>query len=212
MQTWPSTPPGNFVVIWESFGQDGPAFGVFGQRFASSGSPLGPEFRVNTYTTSQQFRLSVASDSNGNFIVVWSSMGQDGSGRGNFGQRFAATGAPLGPEFRVNTHTTSYQYRPRVAADPSGNFVVAWQSFSQDGSGYTVVGQRYESSGLPLGGEFQINTSTTDAQIMPSLATDPTGSFVVVWQSYTQDGSYFGIFAQRYRPIVPVELAEFTIR
>ena len=203
---------GNFVVTWESFGQDGPAFGVFGQRFAASGAPLGPEFRVNTYTTGQQYRESVASDPNGNFVVVWSSFGQDGFGRGNFGQRFAASGAPLGPEFRVNTYTTSYQYRPRVAVDPFGNFVVAWQSFAQDGWNYAVIGQRYESSGVPLGGEFQINTHTTGAQMETSVATDSTGRFVVAWQSLLQDGSDFGIFAQRYGPIVPVELTEFTVR
>ena len=31
---------GNFAVVWESFGQDGNSFGVFGQRYASSGAPL----------------------------------------------------------------------------------------------------------------------------------------------------------------------------
>ena len=41
---------GNFVVVWMSDSQDGSSDGVFGQRYASSGTPLGPEFRVNTYT------------------------------------------------------------------------------------------------------------------------------------------------------------------
>jgi len=201
---------GNFVVTWESYGQDGPAFGVFGQRFASSGAPVGPEFRVNTYITSQQYRSSIASDPSGNFVVVWSSLGQDGDARGNFGQRFASSGAPLGPEFRVNTYTTSYQYRPRVATDASGNFVVTWNSF-QDGSGYGVFGQRYASSGAPLGAEFRVNTYTTAAQHDSSVAADPAGNFVVVWASLGQDGSAFGIFGQRYGQIVPVELMHFRV-
>ena len=51
-------------------------------------------------------------------------------------------GNPLGPEFRVNTYTTSYQYRPSVAADSAGNFVVVWTSF-QGGSYTGVFGQRF---------------------------------------------------------------------
>ena len=32
-----SAADGRFVVIWESYGQDGSDYGVFGQRFASTG-------------------------------------------------------------------------------------------------------------------------------------------------------------------------------
>ena len=146
---------GNFVVAWQSSPQDGSGFGVFGQRYANSGAPVGPEFRVNTYTTGDQFQPSVASDTSGNFVVVWRSKMPD---YGVFGQRYANSGAPLGPEFRVNTYTTSGQSFPSVAADTSGNFVVVWGSSSQDGSAYGVFGQRYASSGSPLGPEFRVNT------------------------------------------------------
>src|SRR5688500_10450888 len=92
------------------------------------GHPLGPEFRVNTYTTSNQGSPSVAADSGGDFVVVWASEGQDGSGWGVFGQRYSSSGSPFGPEFQVNTYTTSDQTSPSVAADSAGNFVVVWKS------------------------------------------------------------------------------------
>src|SRR5262245_4280194 len=120
-------------------------------------NPVGPEFRVNTYTTERQESAKVATDSSGNFVVVWQSLYQDGSSYGVYGQRYDGTGAPVGFEFRVNTYTTDRQFHPSVASDPSGNFVVVWESASQDGSGYGVFGQRYASSGAPLGPEFQIN-------------------------------------------------------
>src|SRR5262245_10409477 len=63
----------------------------------------------------------------------------------------------LGPEFQVNTYTTSAQNSPVVAADGAGNFVVVWAS-PHDGSGSGVFGQRYDSSGTPLGSEFPVNT------------------------------------------------------
>jgi hypothetical protein len=42
---------------------------------------------------------------------------------------------PIGPEFQVNTYTTSDQRAPRVDADPAGNFVVVWSSGSYYGDG-----------------------------------------------------------------------------
>jgi hypothetical protein len=93
------------------------------------GNPVGPEFRVNTYTTVSQRAASVAADASGNFVVIWDSTTQDGSIDGIFGQRYAASGTPLGPEFRVNTFTASYQGDPSVAADPLGRFVVVWTSY-----------------------------------------------------------------------------------
>jgi hypothetical protein len=182
---------GNFVVVWESLSQ-----GVFGQRYASTGEPLDPEFRVNTYTTDTQEDPVVASDSSGNFVVVWESDSQDGSSRGVFGQRYATTGEPLGPEFRVNTYTTNQQENPAVASDSSGNFVVVWTTYTQDGSSLGVFGQRYDSSGAPLGPEFPVNTFTTGIQYFPAVASDSSGNFVVVWRSW--DGSPSGVFGQRF--------------
>jgi hypothetical protein len=107
------------------------------------GDPLGPEFRVNTYVTLSQAMASAAADPSGNFVVVWRSNDQDGSGPGIFGQRYIPGGVPVGPEFRVNTYTTSYQGDPAVAADSSGRFVVVWTSYLQDGGDLGVYGQRY---------------------------------------------------------------------
>src|SRR5262245_31254356 len=95
------------------------------------GMHSGHEFRVNTFTLSDQLVPAMASDGSGNFVVVWSSADQDGSIFGSFGQRYDSTGAPLGPEFRINTYTTDSQFAPAVAAIPSGAFVVIWDSRGQ---------------------------------------------------------------------------------
>ena len=52
------------------------------------GNPVGPEFRVNTYTTDIQAGVSVASIGGGTFVVAWQSQGQDGSAYGIFSQRY----------------------------------------------------------------------------------------------------------------------------
>jgi hypothetical protein len=130
----------------------------------AQGEPLGPEFRVNTYTTNGQFAGGAASDVAGNFVVVWSSSDQDGSLTGVFGQRYAGAGPPLGGEFRVNTYTTGFQAAASVASDSAGNFVVVWSSLGQDAGTEGVFGQRYAATGVPLGGEFRVNTYTTGEQ------------------------------------------------
>ena len=189
---------GNFVVAWMSYTQDGSNWGVFAQRVDSVGSPVGSEFQVNSYTTFYQWSPAVAADALGNFVVVWASGNQDGSLSGVFGQRFDSAGSPVGSEFQVNTYTTNYQRVPAVAGDGAGNFVVAWQSFGQDGSGEGIFGQRFDSAGSPVGTEFEVNSYTTNAQGYPAVAADGAGNFVVVWESNGQDGSSFGMFGQQF--------------
>jgi len=132
---------GNFVVVWTDPYQEG-SYGVFGQRFAADGASLGEDFHVNTHTTGAQRNPAVAADADGNFLVVWRSQGQDGSGDGVYGQRFGAAGQPVGGEFRVNSFTPGDQRYPAVAATGAGNFVVTWESDGQDGSGLGVFGRR----------------------------------------------------------------------
>jgi len=189
---------GNFVVVWESFGQDGAGGSVFSRRFDRSGVPLGGDFQVNTYTTSDQRYPSVAIDGLGGFVVVWTSTSQDGFGRGVFGRRFNNAGVPLGGEFPVNTFTASHEFDPHVAVDGSGSFVVVWTNYGQDGEAYGVSGRRFDSAGAPLAGEFQVNTYATGFQYYPSVALDGSGNFVVVWNSFPQDGSGPGVFGQQF--------------
>jgi len=203
---------GDFVVAWQK-NDTASDLGIIARRFAASGVPLGNEFRVNTVTAGNQYYPGVASDGVGNFVVIWGSA--DGDDTGVFAQRFASSGAPLGGEFRVNTYTTGTQgrslLRPSVALDAAGNFVIVWGSDPQDGFFAGAFGQRFDSAGAPVGPEFRINTYTTNDQRSPSVAADGAGNFVVVWSSYSQDGSVEGVFGQRFGSIVPVELTRFTV-
>lgn len=202
---------GNFMVVWQSWAQDGDVYGIFGQRFDSNGNPVGSEFQINTYTTGGQQYPAVAMDSTGNFLVVWMSYGQDGNYWGIFGRRFDSAGNPLGPEFQINTNATNDQVYHAVAMDPIGNFVVLWQSVGQDGDSWGVFGQLFDPAGNPVGPEFQINTYTTNDQSRPAVALDSAGNFVVVWMSQDQDGNGFGIFGQRFDPAGNPLGAEFQI-
>ncbi len=199
---------GNFVVVWEgngSAGDDSSARSIHGQRYASSGTKIGDEFQVNSYTTGSQGRAAVASDTTGNFVVVWQSAGSvDDDNFGIQGQRYASNGTKIGAEFQVNSYTTDIQGFPAVTSDATGNFAVAWSSNGSNGtdtSGWSIQGQRYDSSGTKVGAQFEVNSYTTDTQYAPAIASDANGNFVVVWYSngsVSDDSSDSSIQGQRY--------------
>jgi hypothetical protein len=104
----------------------------------------------------------------------------------------------------VNTYTTSDQRYPAVGPDDAGGFAVAWESIGSSGTDTddpSVQGQRYDPAGMPVGGEFQVNTYTTGGQGRPSVAPDGAGGFVVVWESFggsETDISLRSVQAQRF--------------
>ncbi len=191
---------GDFVVAWHSYFQDGSGYGIYAQRYNSTGAAQGGEFRVNTFTPGEQGKPSVAMDASGRFVVAWESDGQDGSLGGIFAQRYSTSGVPQGGEFQVNVFTTADQRFASVAMDLDGDFVVAWDSYGQDGSGFGIRTRAYNAAGVAQGGELPVNSYTTSDQRVPVVAMDASGDFVVAWQSYAQDGSNLGVYAQRYGP------------
>ncbi|MBG1269058.1 beta strand repeat-containing protein, partial [Nostoc sp. WHI] len=202
---------GDFVISWTSDGQDGSGNGIYAQRYNSAGVAQGGEFKVNTNTTSDQSDPTVAMDADGDFIISWTSDGQDGFLDGIYAQRYNTAGVAQGSEFQVNTNTNSFQYNPTVAMDADGDFVISWTSFGQDGSDNGIYAQRYNSAGVAQGGEFKVNTYTTNSQANPTVAMDTDGDFVISWQSSGQDGSYYGIYAQRYNTAGVAQGGEFKV-
>ena len=136
---------GGGAFAWESNGD------IFVRFVDSAGVFLGPEQTANTYLPSLQRDPAMAALKNGNVVVVWGSMGQDGSLQGVFGQIFNPQGNKIGKEFMVNQSTLFNQRSPAVAALPQGNFVVSWISerlgAQTSGRELTVTGgERYRVS------------------------------------------------------------------
>ncbi|HKC26011.1 MAG TPA: hypothetical protein VKF32_14790, partial [Thermoanaerobaculia bacterium] len=129
-----------YVVVWHGLTETG-STEVSARRVTLTGQPAGADFRVNTYTSSEEQDPSVASDLAGNFVVVWQSQLQYGI----LGRRYDLLGAPLGDEFRVSVGG-SY---PAVARKPDGDFLVVWTAADEDGLG--IYARRFLSSGAPAG-------------------------------------------------------------
>ncbi|MCP3961492.1 MAG: ricin-type beta-trefoil lectin domain protein, partial [bacterium] len=214
---------GGFVVLWHSYdsiGSDTYSASIQGRRYAVGGTPVGSEFQVNSYTTFGQLNPSVAALTDGGFVAVWKSFGSSGSDSSFFsiqGRRFTIDGTAVGNDFQVNSYTTSGQVNPSVASLAEGDFVVLWWSLGSSGSdasGFSIQGQRYASDGTAVGGEFQVNSYTTDWQTNASVAGLADGGFVTVWESLGSSGSdssESSIQGQRYARDGTALGAEFQV-
>ncbi|MEB3356357.1 MAG: right-handed parallel beta-helix repeat-containing protein [Synechococcales bacterium] len=192
---------GGFVVTWQSRDFGGTEYDIFIQQYDATGEEIGGETVVNANLENWQTDPTITALTDGGFVVAWQSRQQDqaeeeGRGYGIFAQRFNASGGRVSGEFQVNTAIDRNQSQPALA-DLDDGFVAVWQSLNQDGDEYGIFGQRFAADGTLLGSEFQVNTTTIGSQNNPAIATLTDNSIVVVWNSYGQDGSAYGIVAQR---------------
>ena len=190
---------GNFVAVWQDAVADGSSYGIYARRFSAAGQPLGAgEFRVNTGTIGSQSNPAVAMAPDGDFVVAWQSVHENGAAEnadGVYAQRYKADGTAQGTEFRVNVYTTGAQTQPTVGMEADGEFIVAWQSAGQDGSGDGIYTRLYRADGLPKSSEFRINNYTGGSQVAPAIAVAPEGDFVIAWTSVQDPDGSAGVYA-----------------
>ena len=190
---------GHFIVVWESWLQDGSDRGVYARLFDTSGTPHSGEFRVNEVTSYSQARPRVKYLSNGDFIVVWESWLEEarpGTGYDLFARIFTPEGIPLSGEFRVNTYTEDNQWFSDIAAFSDGSFTVTWCSWGEDGDEGGIYLQRFDPGGARSGSEVQVNTTTKHYQWLPRIVALDKKRVAVVWSSWLQDGSREGVYLQ----------------
>jgi predicted outer membrane repeat protein len=173
---------------------------------AAWGGLLSNDIAVNTITTDAQntsaehrgSQQSVALDSAGNYVVVWTSQNQDGAAGGVYARRFAFDGTPLTGEILVNNVTAGDQGQARVVSAADGSFAVAWTSHGGDGSAQGIALRFFNVAGNAVSTEIVVNTSTSGAQLNPTLAINAsTGAVVVAWEGNgAADNS--GVFFRRF--------------
>lgn len=169
---------GNFVVVWNSYDQDGSSNGIYGQRFDPNCKAIGDEFRINTETIGNQTEPAVAMNAGGDFVVAWQS--KDGNDWDIFAQQFDPNAQPVGIEFRVNSTTDSNQLNPSVAMSNDGSFIIVWESMDQAEPNRPICCQSYDHLGSPVGPELVISDEPSVCRY-PDVALDSTGEAIVVW-------------------------------
>ena len=184
---------GGWIIFWAST-NDG-VYGIYAQRYNQDGLADGQEFRVSSYDNDEAYH-SIATLEDGSWVISWTSKNQDSPGV--YSQRYSQDGLADGQEFRVNTYTNSNKLYTDTTALKDGGWLTSWISATQDGSGYGIYAQRYNSDGTVNGDEFRVNTYTNSGQYTQSTTALKDGGWVTCWQSLSQDGSAFGVYAQHY--------------
>ncbi|MEQ8210412.1 MAG: hypothetical protein RH917_11320 [Lacipirellulaceae bacterium] len=173
--------------------------GVSVRRFDSEGAEIGSRIQVNTSIQGLQHEAAVATLDDGTFVVAWSGRGH-GDKRGVFAQWFDSDGEKIGTEVLVNQTTGGVQSAPQLAS--LGNSVaIVWQGVGARSGEEDVDGvflRTFDDQGNPTTDEQRVNSTTEDQQVDPSLAANSDGTLLVAWSSRHQDGSDWGVFAQRF--------------
>ena len=134
---------GSFMVAWSardmvtySNGWD-----IYARPFSNSVA-VGNATRVNTHLAGNQYapRLrAIGLD----YLVVWTSLNQDGSREGVYGRFVHSDGTPVSGEFRVNTTWIGQQTQPAVASDGANQFLVVWTGYTGNPHGFDLFAQRF---------------------------------------------------------------------
>jgi len=182
-----------FVITWDDQNfRNGWYYDIYAQRYDSSGTPLGLNFRVNDDTGSAwRSYPSISMNGSGNFVITWYDYRNDNYDI--YAQRYYSSGTPIGSNFEVNDDVgTASQYYPAIAMDSSGNFVITWydiRSYRRD-----IYAQRYDHSGTPLGYNFKVNNKNSLPPKYPDIAMNGFGDFIITWEEL----GYRNIVAQKF--------------
>jgi hypothetical protein len=148
-----SLPLGGFVAAWsENFGRaetNGILFTngweVVSRTFDAAGNPASAPTRVNTTAFGDQYGPRLAPGQSGG-LMVWTSMGQDGSWEGVYGRSLTVAGIPEGDEFLINNTTASRQMHATVGSDAANRFLVCWISFTGGLESFDLFARQYSAS------------------------------------------------------------------
>jgi hypothetical protein len=180
---------GNFVVVWhkQEYGNYAEKT-ILARRFGSDGVAAGGEFEIGTVATSSyssnfNAELEVASDTNGDFVVVWEDYDSGAYVTRVMARHYDSAGIAQGAAFQVNTSKDLYgspihEKRPEVTWDTAGGFVIVWDT------NYEVFGRRYDPEATPSA-EFRVDVPTSpyfQGARHAGVAAMPNGEFVVAWQ------------------------------
>jgi acetyltransferase-like isoleucine patch superfamily enzyme len=193
-------PGGDYVIVWSDYQGN-----ILSQRGGPASDPepndTAEADAVETVLDSLEggFSPTVAMDARGRYLVAWTrSDGASGIAEVR-AQRFQHDGTRIGASFEVSTDRVTYKDEADAAAAPDGSSVVVWRAGDRAADSGGIFGQRFDSAGRRVGGEFQVGSFEGGyAEPLLSVAMRPNGSFVVVWTSESTYGYGRDVFGQLF--------------
>jgi hypothetical protein len=105
---------------------------------------------------------------------------------------------------------SDYSENPALGKLNNGNIIVVWEDGDVGGGVDNIVGQLFSPGGTKIGGEFTIDSSSSDTAD-PAVAALTDGRFIVVWEDMAGDGSGSAIKGQVFTSGGVKSGEEFTV-
>jgi hypothetical protein len=185
-------PDGSFLVTWvrgastciDTFAP-GPCE-VRARWFDAAGN-LGPEVSVPAVLSPTSIQPVAAWTGNG-YLIVWSDKVTTGPDTDNYAilaRAYDNSGVAVWPRHAVlDTLGANAQSAPSIAAAPDGRTFVVWTDCSNMGLDTDMCGIRGRALlpfGLPVGDDFQVNTTTQGPQNGASVVSLTGSTFFAAW-------------------------------
>jgi hypothetical protein len=167
-----------YFVAWQD-NRNG-SYDLYVRRYRGAGTPLGNDYRVDQAPAGAA-AISPAIAAQGiNWIVTWQ---DDRSGSADvYARRYDSTGAPYGPEFRVDQAAGLAEAAlPSLAVSANGNFILAWQD-NRAGDDDIYL-RRYDPNAVPLGADSRLDQAGgPTAAGAPTVIAASNNNFLAVWE------------------------------
>ena len=178
---------GGFVVAWQDV--HAPSSNeIHAAAYLASGLPFGGEVTIATNGT----KPAVATDAQGNFVVVYLNAGGHPAAK-------LVVGA-TSSDVVIDTAATAVTPQPAVGMDADGNFVTVY--LRGTGAQQQVIARRFNANGTqrPVGSSEDIIVAGGGGCAAPIIAVGDDGHFVVACVALTGNPAAPAISARSYAP------------
>lgn len=167
---------GNFVVTWSDGTPSNRSIRF--QRFNSSGQKLGSSVQV----ISNAGNLGTSGlDIMDNGVILVGYHSVINNDIDTWVKRYSNNGAALGGAVRVNQYRSGPQLGMGITHDAQDRFLVYWDSYSQDGQGWSSYAQLFNTSGSRVGSPFRLTQTLVSGQPGVRVSMSDSGAFAATW-------------------------------
>jgi len=167
-----------YAAVWMEIGDSSNGWEVYGQMFDVNGDSMTPAFKVNDNSLAERYCPDIASDSQGNFTVVWM---DSRSGWKIYGQIYSASGSPVGGNIILGD---SAGCDPKICMKPDGNFAITWQSETGN-----ILWRRFDPTGNPISNSLRVNSRDVNLDYaQPVIAINDSSNYCLSWNRLTVAG------------------------